>query len=759
MAILALPAFGQVPTGCSSIIRQKDTTICPGVSVSLDLLETTKKDTVLPGVWKLLIKGSSIDSNLFNIKPFGYNKANQYLYSIIHKKIIRFDFKANTISSIPANNWPGDYTEFTYDYTNKRLLCWRIGRDSVYAIPDVGGNWVPIGSGAIDRECYGSSVYWNPIKQQAGLYGGYGFNQMKSWIFENDGTGWQQRKPNLPVDSTPPKGGNIVSANGDGKKLYLFSGQGSYTGNELNGTCTLGSSWATANGMFCWLRDLWELDLTTYTFQNILPVNNQSIQYEGALVYYYDKSRFYLFGGYQPTGDYITNQNLTNTNKTFFFRRNIDSGFVEFQGEGDIPPAMPRTLLNNYTYYDPVGKRMIWARYDGIWAYYPDSTTVPPTFKSIVWSTGDTTASITVKPTQTTIYRVTRTIGSSVCKDSITITVNNMQTALQHNVNVCGDTTILDAGANFNSYLWNTGNTTRTILVKQNGTYAVSISRGVCITIDTSRVLFAIPVKDFGIGMYKDSVCAGDSDSLFIIAPQTGITYSWSVSGTPAIINTGSYYLVKNITKDAAFIITAASNPAVCTSKSANTRIIVRTKLSTPVIHTDSIGLATIIFRWDPVQGATGYLVSLDRGNTYVNPISGSQGLTQIITGLLPNQTINIAVKATGSYTCQTSDTIQAKATTLNPFGDGIYMPNAFTPNGDGVNDVFLVYGTAITSVRLMIYNQWGGQLFISTDILKGWDGMNKGQKAPAGTYIYTLEAIMQDGKRVTKNGSFSLIR
>src|SRR6202022_2017002 len=104
------------------------------------------------------------------------------------------------------------------------------------------------------------------------------------------------------------------------------------------------------------------------------------------------------------------------------------------------------------------------------------------------------TAAITVKPTQTSVYRVTRTIGSSVCRDSITITVNNMQTALQHNVNVCGDTTRLDAGAGFRSYAWNTGDTTRTLLVKQNGTYSVSVSRGICTAVDTSRVLFAIPV-------------------------------------------------------------------------------------------------------------------------------------------------------------------------------------------------------------------------------------------------------------------------
>jgi len=266
-------------------------------------------------------------------------------------------------------------------------------------------------------------------------------------------------------------------------------------------------------------------------------------------------------------------------------------------------------------------------------------------------------------------------------------------------------------------------------------------------------------VNAFTVGVQKDSVCSGDADSLFINAPQAGINYSWSVSGSPAIINTGNYYTPKNIVNDVAYLITASSNPAICASKTGNASIIVRKKLATPVLHIDSIGLSSLMFRWDPVAGAAGYLISLDRGNTYTNPVSGPQGLTQSITGLLPNQTGNIIVKAIGPYSCQTSDTAQAKATTLNPFGDGIYVPNAFTPNGDGINDVLLVYGTAITSVRLMIYNQWGGQLFMSTDISKGWDGVYNGKKAPAGNYVYALEAIMQDGKRVTKSGSFSLIR
>jgi len=217
----AIPVSGQSSSGCSPFLQQKDTTICPGASVVLGLLPPPAKDSVLPGVWKLLIPGSSIDSTLFNIKAFGYDKVNQCFYSIIHQKILRYDLKTGAISSVPATNWPGDYTEFTYDYTNKRLLCWRGGRDIVFAIPETGGSWTVIGPGAIDRETNGSSVYWNPLKKQPGLYGGYGFNEVKSWVFENDGTAWQERKPNPPIDSTPPKGGNIVSTNGDGTKFVF----------------------------------------------------------------------------------------------------------------------------------------------------------------------------------------------------------------------------------------------------------------------------------------------------------------------------------------------------------------------------------------------------------------------------------------------------------------------------------------------------------------------------------------------------------
>lgn len=743
---------------CNPFLYQKDTLICPGTSVTLNL-QPALTDSVIPGVWKQLISKNAIDSVLFNIKPFGYDKANQYLYSIIHQRIIRYDLKNSSVSAINATNWPGDFTEFTFDYTNNRLIYWKGGRDSVYAIPATGGSWVAIGAGTIDRESYGSSSFWNPVTRQAGFYGGYGYNQMKSWVFESALTGWVQKKSNPIIDSVPAKGGGLVAANADGSKLYLFAGQGSYSGNELTSTCTLGSPWASAAGMYCWLKDLWELDLSNYSFRNILPVNNASIQYQGAVAYDYDKSRFFLFGGFQPTANYTQNQTLPNTKKTFRFRTTIDAGFVEFNGQGDQPPAAIGTDLNGVAYYDPIGKRMIWARYDGIWAYYPDSTLVPITQKSFLWSTGDTTSSITVSPKQTTQYKITRTSAGNVCVDSILIAVQVMQTTLQQTVSICGDTARLDAGTGFNAYSWSTGETTQQITVNKNGNYSVTITKGLCISKDSSQVQLATPVLDFLVKAQKDSICIGESDTLNVLSPQAGVTYSWYLPGSSIKINTGIYYGLNSVTKNTSYIISATSNPPACLAKSATAQIVIRNKMAKPIVKIDSLGATAVVFSWNAVPDASSYLISLDNGLSFLNPLDGPLALRQTVQGIVAGQSQKIIVKAMGVSSCQTSDTSQIIATTINPFGNGIFVPNAFTPNADGTNDVLFVYGTAITALKFKIYNQWGELVFNTTDMAMGWDGNSKGNKSPASIYNYTLEATMLDGTTIIKKGSITLIR
>lgn len=745
-------------TPCSPFIRTRDTIVCSGTNLTLDLLPAPAPDAVLPGVWKQLIKPGAIDSLLFNVKPFGFDQANQYLYSIVHQKVTRFDLKNNLVSAIPATSWPGDISDFIYDPVNNRLLCWKAGRDEVFALPAAGGAWASVGPGSLDRESIGASTYWNPLTNQPGIYGGYGFNQVKSWIYENNGSGWQQKRAN-PVVDTVPKGGNIIGRSADGSKLYIFSGQGSYSGDELTGSCSLGSPWATAAGMYCWLRDLWELNLADYTFKNILPVNNQSIQYEGAVAYDYDSSRFFLFGGFQPTADAVQNQSLPNTNKTFRYRIGKDAGFTAFTGEADAPGAAA-SGNNGQAFYDRAGKRMIWARYDGIWAYYPDSSLIPVSQLSYNWSTGETTASINIKPTQTTQYKITRIASGRSCRDSIIVTIPDMQTKLQRNADICNDSTVLDAGAGFQKYQWSTGETTQAILAKQNGTYTVTITIGGCTVSDSSKLRLASPILDYIVRNQKDSVCAGESDTLQVISPQAGVTYTWYVPGNATPIGTGAVYVAQNISKNSDFVVNATSNPPVCIAKGAITKVFLRTKLPKPVVHASGIGIPDAVFNWDPVLNATRYMVSTNKGVSYELVDQGpAQSLQKTINGLAPNQPISISVIAMGTYTCETSDSTLLTATTPNPFGNGIYAPNAFTPNGDGTNDVFEVHGTAISSIKLMIYNQWGTQVFMSTDVRLGWDGTYKGTNAMAGVYTYALDATMQDGKRVTKTGTFTLVR
>jgi gliding motility-associated-like protein len=91
--------------------------------------------------------------------------------------------------------------------------------------------------------------------------------------------------------------------------------------------------------------------------------------------------------------------------------------------------------------------------------------------------------------------------------------------------------------------------------------------------------------------------------------------------------------------------------------------------------------------------------------------------------------------------------------------GDIIYCPNAFTPNGDGRNDIWNVEGENISSLKFSIYDQWGELLFTSTSLQNGWDGTYKGTKEPVGVYVYYVEAVMNDGHDFKKKGTINLLK
>jgi gliding motility-associated-like protein len=82
-----------------------------------------------------------------------------------------------------------------------------------------------------------------------------------------------------------------------------------------------------------------------------------------------------------------------------------------------------------------------------------------------------------------------------------------------------------------------------------------------------------------------------------------------------------------------------------------------------------------------------------------------------------------------------------------------------FSPNGDGKNDLLYVYGSYIDKVEMHIFNQWGQQIEVITDKAKGWDGRFKGQPQPVGVYVYTVKAVMTDGRVINLKGNITLLR
>jgi gliding motility-associated-like protein len=92
-------------------------------------------------------------------------------------------------------------------------------------------------------------------------------------------------------------------------------------------------------------------------------------------------------------------------------------------------------------------------------------------------------------------------------------------------------------------------------------------------------------------------------------------------------------------------------------------------------------------------------------------------------------------------------------------FSPTIYVPNAFTPNGDNLNDGFGVRGIAINEFNIQIYNRWGEKIFQTTDINKKWYPVYRGKNIPMGTYVYLITFTDYENKAFKKTGTINLIR
>lgn len=110
----------------------------------------------------------------------------------------------------------------------------------------------------------------------------------------------------------------------------------------------------------------------------------------------------------------------------------------------------------------------------------------------------------------------------------------------------------------------------------------------------------------------------------------------------------------------------------------------------------------------------------------------------------------------TDSNGCTASASVTVRDSTCP---EHFFLPNAFTPNGDGRNDVLRpIFEGDVRNFHFMVFNRWGQKMFESTDASKGWDGRFNGQPQPAGTYIYSCSFTLFR-QRANRKGSVLLLR
>jgi len=120
------------------------------------------------------------------------------------------------------------------------------------------------------------------------------------------------------------------------------------------------------------------------------------------------------------------------------------------------------------------------------------------------------------------------------------------------------------------------------------------------------------------------------------------------------------------------------------------------------------------------------------------------------------NETTNFYVTGYNSKRCKSVDTVTVRV--KSDCGE-MFIPSAFSPNGDGQNDVLYVRGRCLKNFTFQIFNRWGELVFETTDKNVGWDGTQNGQPLNTGVFVYKLEGTTWDDKQYIQKGNITLLR
>ena len=310
--------------------------------------------------------------------------------------------------------------------------------------------------------------------------------------------------------------------------------------------------------------------------------------------------------------------------------------------------------------------------------------------------------------------------------------------AIKGNTSACvGSSTILTASGG-TSFVWNTGATTDTIIINPTSTttYSVDISNAMCSKSEDYKVT-VVPYPTPSISP-TEVICPGSSVNLSVTGgafytwqPATGL--SCTTCSNPSASPSGSTEYTVSVSNGVCSVkdsVAVDVNPAVAGNLCCNATI---TLGDDTTLHVNGAASGNK-YSWSPTEG-----LSCD---TCPNPVAS------------PTVTTTYYVTITDSIGCTKQESV-----TIEVNVSCVYVPNAFSPDGDGQNDIEYVYGDCIKTMDFAIYDRWGNKVFETANRSVGWDGKHDGVVMNTGVFVYKLEATLENGALVHKKGNITLVR
>ena len=354
-----------------------------------------------------------------------------------------------------------------------------------------------------------------------------------------------------------------------------------------------------------------------------------------------------------------------------------------------------------------------------------------------------------VSPDVPTTYYVTFTDPFGCTgKDSVFVNVKNFVTLdAGRDTAICQTENIqLSAISDALNYTWSPSASLNNAAIKNPIATPLATTKfyvigniGKCQTIDSLTIkVTPYPI----INVTPDTaICTGNSIQLTATG---GSIYTW----TPAFFlsNPNIPNPVANPNRTIQYVVTV-SDTLGC-SKPVKDSVIVQVQ---KVIANAGSRDTTIVVNQPLQLNATG-------GQFYTwTPTIGLNNPTIANPIAILNNDMQYVVMVSNAIGCFATDTIDIKVYNVSP---GLYIPNAFTPNGDGTNDAFRPVALGMKTLSYFrIYNRWGQLMFSTTVPNKGWDGKFKGKEQEGAVYVWIAEGVDYLDKKITKKGTVTLIR